>query len=87
MYGDIGHGLLITAAAALLIAFEKRLAGMFAMLYGARYLLLLMGLFATYVGFLYNDFFGIMLGARPHAPPAGPARPPPPSSSLFLVAA
>eukprot|EP01065_Artemidia_motanka_P012177 TRINITY_DN16664_c0_g2_i1.p1 TRINITY_DN16664_c0_g2~~TRINITY_DN16664_c0_g2_i1.p1 ORF type:complete len:914 (+),score=294.16 TRINITY_DN16664_c0_g2_i1:80-2821(+) len=65
MYGDIGHGLIITAASALMIVFEKKLGGvtseLFGMVFGARYLLLLMGLFATYLGFLYNDFFGLML--------------------------
>eukprot|EP01062_Namystynia_karyoxenos_P039197 TRINITY_DN2850_c0_g2_i1.p1 TRINITY_DN2850_c0_g2~~TRINITY_DN2850_c0_g2_i1.p1 ORF type:complete len:928 (+),score=296.10 TRINITY_DN2850_c0_g2_i1:78-2861(+) len=69
MYGDIGHGLIIVFVAALLIMFERKLASatneMFQMIFGARYLLLLMGLFATYVGFLYNDCFGIMLEYSP----------------------
>eukprot|EP01062_Namystynia_karyoxenos_P039199 TRINITY_DN2850_c0_g2_i3.p1 TRINITY_DN2850_c0_g2~~TRINITY_DN2850_c0_g2_i3.p1 ORF type:complete len:952 (+),score=386.32 TRINITY_DN2850_c0_g2_i3:127-2982(+) len=69
MYGDIGHGLIITAAATLLVLFEAKLAGvrneMFQMIFGARYLLLAMGMFATFVGFLYNDFFGIMLEYSP----------------------
>jgi len=69
MYGDIGHGLIITAASAIMIAAERRLSTvqneMFNMIFGARYLLLLMGFFATYVGFLYNDFFGLMLEYSP----------------------
>eukprot|EP00756_Hemistasia_phaeocysticola_P062566 Hpha_TRINITY_DN6011_c0_g1::TRINITY_DN6011_c0_g1_i1::g.63562::m.63562/K02154/ATPeV0A, ATP6N; V-type H+-transporting ATPase subunit a len=69
MYGDIGHGLIIVAAAISMIVAERRLAKndneMFQMIFGARYLLLLMGLFATYVGFLYNDFFGLMLEYSP----------------------
>jgi V-type H+-transporting ATPase subunit a len=64
MYGDIGHGLLLTVFAALLIMFEKQflakpLNEIFAMIFGGRYLLFGMGLFATYVGILYNDMFGM----------------------------
>jgi V-type H+-transporting ATPase subunit a len=63
MYGDIGHGLMLTVFAALLIFFEKNFEGkqlneIFAMIFGGRYLLFLMGLFAVYVGLLYNDMFG-----------------------------
>jgi V-type H+-transporting ATPase subunit a len=63
MYGDIGHGLLLTAFAIALVAMESRLEKqklneIFAMIYGGRYLLLGMGIFATYVGVLYNDCFG-----------------------------
>ena len=65
MYGDIGHGIIITLAAAAFIFYEKKLGSMalnemVEMAFGARYLLLLMGLFATYYGFLYNDCFGLM---------------------------
>eukprot|EP00665_Eupelagonemidae_sp_cell47_P009975 gene9975-6781_t len=38
---------------------------MFQMIFGARYLLLGMGFFATYVGFLYNDCFALMLEYSP----------------------
>eukprot|EP01065_Artemidia_motanka_P027472 TRINITY_DN3267_c0_g1_i1.p1 TRINITY_DN3267_c0_g1~~TRINITY_DN3267_c0_g1_i1.p1 ORF type:complete len:913 (+),score=340.77 TRINITY_DN3267_c0_g1_i1:71-2809(+) len=69
MYGDIGHGLIISIAAFLLIKFEGNLASikneMFQMIFGARYLLLLMGIFATYMGFLYNDCFALMLEYSP----------------------
>ncbi|KAJ9463342.1 Vacuolar proton translocating ATPase 100 kDa subunit [Diplonema papillatum] len=66
MYGDIGHGLMVTVAAAIMILMEKslgasRLNEMVAMIFDARYLLFLMGLFATWYGFLYNDTFGLML--------------------------
>ena len=66
MYGDIGHGVFITIAAALMIFFQEpmkkmKLNEMVDMVFGARWLLLLMGLFAVYQGFLYNDTFGIML--------------------------
>eukprot|EP01063_Lacrimia_lanifica_P009402 TRINITY_DN163_c0_g2_i2.p1 TRINITY_DN163_c0_g2~~TRINITY_DN163_c0_g2_i2.p1 ORF type:complete len:957 (+),score=386.03 TRINITY_DN163_c0_g2_i2:36-2906(+) len=66
MYGDIGHGIIITVAAAIMIAMQKSLKKqalneIVDMVFGARWLILLMGLFATYVGFLYNDAFGMML--------------------------
>jgi len=62
MYGDIGHGIMLTAFAALLILAEKQLMQVkneiFQLMFGGRYLLFLMGLFATYLGLLYNDMFG-----------------------------
>jgi len=66
MFGDIGHGLLLTIFAAYVIWnenwFKKMASGeMIAMLYGGRYLLLLMGFFAMYSGSLYNDWFGMGL--------------------------
>ncbi|CUG87992.1 vacuolar proton translocating ATPase subunit, putative [Bodo saltans] len=70
MYGDVGHGVLLTMFAIGLIAAESRVEGkkqneIFAMIFSGRYLLLLMGLFATYVGLLYNDFFGYSVGLFP----------------------
>ena len=64
MYGDMGHGLILTVFASLLIMFEKQflakpLNEIFAMIFGGRYLLFGMGIFATYVGVLYNDCFGM----------------------------
>ncbi|KII89320.1 hypothetical protein PLICRDRAFT_139768 [Plicaturopsis crispa FD-325 SS-3] len=62
MFGDIGHGTIIFVAALLMILSERKLAradlgeilGQF--FYG-RYIILLMGLFSIYTGFLYNDIF------------------------------
>eukprot|EP00756_Hemistasia_phaeocysticola_P012753 Hpha_TRINITY_DN15226_c0_g9::TRINITY_DN15226_c0_g9_i1::g.65510::m.65510/K02154/ATPeV0A, ATP6N; V-type H+-transporting ATPase subunit a len=69
MYGDIGHGLIVTAAAVAMIAFQGKLKSvkneMFQMLFVARYLLFLMGLYATFMGFLYNDCFSLMLEYSP----------------------
>lgn len=67
MYGDIGHGVLLTLVALGLIAAERYVEGkrqneIFSMIYAGRYLLLLMGIFATYIGILYNDFFGFSIG-------------------------
>lgn len=83
MYGDIGHGALLTIFAALLVTFETKLERatlneIVRMIFGGRYLLLLMGLFATYIGILYNDFFGFSVGLFasgyhwPSLPPEGP---------------
>lgn len=60
MFGDIGHGGMWLIIGILLCLFNEQIqrtamagAGQ------ARYLLLLMGIFATYNGFIYNEFFAI----------------------------
>lgn len=83
MYGDIGHGIILTLVAAFLIFKEKSFQGqslneIFAMIFGGRYLLLFMGFFAVYMGVLYNDMFGFSVemfrtGYQwPALPPEGP---------------
>ncbi|CAG8444314.1 4229_t:CDS:10 [Acaulospora colombiana] len=62
MFGDFGHGALVTIAALYLIIREKSLDKpgkneMFEMFFGGRYIILLMGLFSMYTGFVYNDMF------------------------------
>ncbi|KAJ1488313.1 V-type ATPase, V0 complex, 116kDa subunit family [Baffinella frigidus] len=64
MFGDIGHGIMMTLAGILLVLYEKRLAPyaadeMFGTLYKGRYNILLMGIFATYCGFIYNEVFAV----------------------------
>lgn len=62
MFGDVGHGALMTLGAALMCIFERRLersmgGEIFGMIFGGRYMILLMGLFSIYAGFMYNDIF------------------------------
>ena len=57
MFGDIMHGLMLTCGGLVCIINAERWRN--TSLHGfvmARYLLLLMGLFATFAGFCYNDF-------------------------------
>ncbi|KPA84612.1 putative vacuolar proton-ATPase-like protein [Leptomonas pyrrhocoris] len=66
MYGDIGHGVLLLLIALYFIYKERawrtvQLNEIVAMVFGGRYLLLLMSLYAIYMGLLYNDFFGFSL--------------------------
>lgn len=62
MFGDIGHGFLMFLAAFLVVLNEKKLArfkggDVFDMFYSGRYVILLMGLFSMFTGFMYNDLF------------------------------
>ncbi|RHY25847.1 hypothetical protein DYB32_008946 [Aphanomyces invadans] len=66
MYGDIGHGFCVFLFGLYMIATEKilekgRVSEMTAQLYGGRYMITLMGVFAIYAGFVYNDFFSLPL--------------------------
>uniref|UniRef100_A0A7N6BD29 V-type proton ATPase subunit a n=1 Tax=Anabas testudineus TaxID=64144 RepID=A0A7N6BD29_ANATE len=63
MFGDVGHGLLMTLAAVWMILEERdpKLRNnnneIWKMMFGGRYLILLMGLFSIYTGAIYNECF------------------------------
>ncbi|KAF9907143.1 H(+)-transporting V0 sector ATPase subunit a [Linnemannia zychae] len=61
MFGDIGHGILVLLVGIYLVLNERKLASvdgeMFQMVYGGRYIVLLMGAFSLFTGMMYNDIF------------------------------
>lgn len=73
MYGDIGHGLILTMGALYILYREKyfleelrtkRITDeIFKMVFSARYLIVMMGLFAVYCGTIYNDCMSIPIDA------------------------
>eukprot|EP00210_Caulerpa_lentillifera_P002794 g2669.t1 len=66
MFGDMAHGILMLMFAMLMILREKSMAqsqlgDMVEMLFGGRYVILLMSLFSIYVGIIYNEAFSMPL--------------------------
>ncbi|KAL1973355.1 hypothetical protein VTN31DRAFT_5990 [Thermomyces dupontii] len=64
MFGDFGHGLLMTLTAVAMIIFEKKLLRtkldeLTYMAFYGRYIMLLMGIFSMYTGLIYNDAFSL----------------------------
>ncbi|ESO00949.1 hypothetical protein HELRODRAFT_100933 [Helobdella robusta] len=63
MFGDAGHGLLMLLFALYLCLNQRSLATaaekneIFSIVFGGRYMILLMSLFSIYSGFMYNDVF------------------------------
>uniref|UniRef100_A0A1I8F1L0 V-type proton ATPase subunit a n=1 Tax=Wuchereria bancrofti TaxID=6293 RepID=A0A1I8F1L0_WUCBA len=60
MFGDAGHGLIMFFVAFAFILFEDKIKiddEIMGTFYRGRYIILLMGLFSIYTGFIYNDFY------------------------------
>jgi V-type H+-transporting ATPase subunit a len=72
MYGDIGHGLMVTMVGIYSVWKSDELKFTMPSLYYIRYMVLMMGLFAMYCGLLYNDIFSLgldLFGSRWQVPP------------------
>lgn len=70
MFGDIGHGAILAMIASVMIMYEKRLGKLdmgeiFDMFFYGRYMILMMGAFSMYAGFIYNDIFSKSLNLFP----------------------
>ena len=66
MYGDIGHGMFLFGAGLYLLWNEKKhekekLGEMAEGMHAGRYMIVMMGFFAIYAGFMYNDMFSLSL--------------------------
>ncbi|CAD7705284.1 unnamed protein product [Ostreobium quekettii] len=63
MFGDLGHGFLMLLFALFMVIREKALGkvqnDMFEMLFGGRYVILMMSIFSIYTGLVYNEAFSM----------------------------
>ncbi|KAL5231890.1 hypothetical protein ABZP36_030666 [Zizania latifolia] len=64
MFGDWGHGICLLVATLYLIIREKKLASqklddIMDMMFGGRYVILMMSIFSIYTGLIYNEFFSV----------------------------
>lgn len=62
MFGDIGHGFIVLLTGLYLVLFLK---DPLSPLNKVKYLILLMGIFSTFSGLIYNEFFAIPLITHP----------------------
>ena len=61
MFGDVGHGTLLTIIGLWAVAQGPKIRKSIPQLFYARYLVLAMGISAVYAGFMYSEFFSIGL--------------------------
>lgn len=63
MFGDIGHGLILFGFGLFIIfcVEEQTRNSVFRLIRPHRYMICLMGFFATFCGFIYNDYLSISL--------------------------
>ncbi|CAK0852562.1 unnamed protein product [Prorocentrum cordatum] len=76
MYGDIGHGTLLLCFGIFLVMKADAFKYSQPVLYMMRYMVLSMGFFAVFAGFMYNDLFAMALPlfqSRFHSQGTGPA--------------
>nr|CAD1843569.1 unnamed protein product [Ananas comosus var. bracteatus] len=64
MFGDWGHGLCLLLGTLFLIVREKKLSSqklgdIMEMMFGGRYVIMMMALFSIYTGLIYNEFFSV----------------------------
>ena len=70
MFGDFGHGIIMTLAATAMIYFERQLLKskldeLFSMAFFGRYIMLMMGIYSIYTGLIYDDMFSKSLSLFP----------------------
>ncbi|GAB2291775.1 V-type proton ATPase subunit a3 [Dionaea muscipula] len=64
MFGDWGHGICLLLATSVLIFREKKLGNqklgdIMEMMFGGRYVIIMMALFSIFTGLIYNEFFSV----------------------------
>lgn len=72
MFGDFGHGFIMTMVATAMIFFEKKMGNskldeITYMAFYGRYIMLMMGIFSMYTGLIYNDIFSKAFTVFPSA--------------------